>query len=249
MNFIEIGQGDKPTVVFAHGWARSHHDFIPAAESLGASAKSMLVDLPGFGETPRPEKAWDTRDYADHVAQFLAEKNIGPVVWVGHSFGGRIGLRLAVNHPDLLSGLVIVAGAGLPRQKSAWSRWRSSFRRRQFRILRALAGKNERRRANLEKTYGSPDYVQSKALGLRDIFVKAVSEDQSADLPRIVARTELLYGARDDETPVELGQRMSALIPNARLTVCPAYDHFSLLYRGHHLIALRIKTLLAEAAP
>ena len=248
MNFIEIGEGDKPSVVFAHGWARSHHDFIPAAESLGAAARSMLVDLPGFGETPRPEGGWSTADYADHVAEFLQDKKLGPIVWVGHSFGGRVGLRLAGRHPELLQGLVIVAGAGVPRPRSTGSRLRSSWRRSQFRLFTALAGKDQRRRANLEKSYGSPDYVQSKELGLRDIFIKAVNEDQSADLKKISTRTELLYGARDDETPVSMGKRMAELIPDSRLTVFPVFDHFSILTRGHHVIALRAKTLLGELA-
>ncbi len=248
MNFIEIGEGDKPGVVFAHGWARSHHDFIPAAESLGATARSMLVDLPGFGATPRPQDGWSTADYADYVADFLVERKTGPIVWVGHSFGGRVGLRLAVRHPDLLQGLVIVSGAGIPRPRSAWAQVRSGWRRRQFRVLKALAGTDQTRRANLEKTYGSPDYVQSKELGLRDIFVKAVNEDQSPDLPKIRTRTELLYGARDDETPVAIGQRMAELIPDSRLTVFPVFDHFSILTRGHHVIALRAKTLLGELA-
>ena len=248
MNFIEIGQGDKPAVVFAHGWGRSHHDFIPAAESLGGSARSMLVDLPGFGETPRPEAAWDTSDYADHVAGFLAEKGIGPVVWVGHSFGGRVGLRLAVRHPDLLKGLVVVAGAGIPRQRVFFDRMRNDIRRRQFRFLRALAGADEARRDALEKRFGSPDYVHSKQIGMRDIFLKTIAEDQSPDLPKIGVRTELLYGEKDGETPVEIGERIAARIPGARLTVLPAYDHFSILYRGHHVIALRAKTLLGEAS-
>ena len=248
MNFIEIGEGDKPSVVFAHGWGRSHHDFIPAAESLGAAARSMLVDLPGFGATPRPEAGWGTADYADHVAEFLADRQTGPIVWVGHSFGARVGLRLAVRHPDLLQGLVIVAGAGIPRSRSAWSRAKSEFRRRQFRILTAMAGDDQKRRANLEKSYGSPDYVQSKELGIRDIFVKTVNEDQSPDLPRIRTRTELLYGARDDETPVAMGKRMAELIPDSRLTVFPVFDHFTILTRGHHVIALRAKSLLGELA-
>jgi pimeloyl-ACP methyl ester carboxylesterase len=247
MNFIEIGDGDKPTVVFAHGWARSHHDFIPAAEALGTVAKSILIDLPGFGVTPRPDAGWDTKDYADHVASFLKDKDLGPIVWVGHSFGGRVGLRLAVHHPDLLAGLIIVAGAGIPRPRSAWSRFRGKLRQRQFKLLRALAGKDERRRANLEKTYGSPDYIQSKELGLRDIFIKTVTEDQSADLPKIKARTELLYGALDTETPAVIGQRMADLIPDARLTVFPAFDHISIVHRGHHIIALRAKMLLEKA--
>jgi len=246
MNFIEIGEGDKPSVVFAHGWARSHHDFIPAAEALGGVAKSMLVDLPGFGETPRPDGAWDTAAYADHVAGFLTERNIGPIVWIGHSFGGRVGLRLAVRHPDLVSGLVIVAGAGIPRPRSAWSRLRTGFRRTQFRVFSAMAGGDKRRRANLEKSYGSPDYVQSKELGLRDIFIKAVNEDQSPDLPKIRTRTELLYGGHDEETPVAMGRRMAELIPNSRLTVFPVFDHFSILYRGHNVIAQRARSLLTE---
>ena len=248
MNFIEIGQGGTPAVVFAHGWGRSHHDFIPVAESLGGSARSMLLDLPGFGETPRPDAAWDTRQYADHIASFLAEKNIGPIVWVGHSFGGRVGLRLARRRPDLLKGLVIVAGAGIPRQRVYLDRVRSDLRRRQFRLLRWLAGANEARRDVLEKRFGSPDYVESKKLGLRDIFMKTISEDQSPDLPEILVPTELLYGAHDAETPVEFGERMAALIPDSRLTVFPEYDHFSILYRGHHVIALRVKSLIEGGA-
>ncbi len=249
MNFIEIGQGSKPSVVLAHGWARSHHDFIPAAEALSGTAKSLLLDLPGFGETPRPEQAWDTRQYADHLAGFLKKKKIGPVVFVGHSFGSRIGLRLAVHHPDLVKGLVVVAGAGIPRQRVFWARVRNDLRQRQFRFLRFVAGADEARRDTLEKRFGSPDYVASKKLGLRDIFLKTISEDQSSDLPLIGIRTELLYGARDTETPVEIGERMAALIPDARLTVLPDYDHFSILFRGHHIIALRVKTLLQETAP
>lgn len=246
MNFIEIGQGHKPAVVFAHGWGRSHHDFIPAAESLGGAARSMLIDLPGFGETPRPDDAWDTAQYADHLAGFVAEQGLGRIVWVGHSFGGRIGLRLAVRHPDLVKGLVIVAGAGIPRQRVFFDRMRNDLRRRQFRFLRALAGANEARRDALEKRFGSPDYVHSKQIGMRDIFLKTIAEDQSPDLEKIAVRTELLYGENDGETPVEIGERIAALIPDARLTILPVYDHFSILHRGHHVIALRAKTLLGE---
>ncbi len=247
MHFIEIGQGDAPRVVFAHGWGRSHHDFIPAAEALSGTARSILLDLPGFGETPRPKEAWDTRQYADHIADFLDEKGLGPVVFVGHSFGARVGLRLARHHPERLAGLVVVAGAGIPRQRVFWDRVKTDVRQRQFRLYRFFAGANEARRDVLEKRFGSPDYVASKKLGIRDIFLKTITEDQSPDLHGIAVRTELLYGANDAETPVEIGKRMEALIPDARLTVLPDLDHFSILFRGHHIIASRAKSLLPEA--
>src|SRR5690554_2050299 len=123
MNYVQIGKGPAPAVIFAHGWARTHRDFIPAAESLSGHMASLLVDLPGFGETPRPPEGWTTADYADHMAGFIREHVDGPIVYVGHSFGARVGLRLAVRHPELLSGLVLVAGAGLPTQRPALQRW------------------------------------------------------------------------------------------------------------------------------
>lgn len=247
MNFIEIGQGDKPSVLFAHGWGRSYHDFIPAAESLGATAKSILVDLPGFGATPRPEGAWGTKDYADHAAAFLRARGDGPIVWVGHSFGGRVGLRLAVQHPDLLKGLVIVGGAGIKGKRSLLARTKGWVRQNQFRFWRAFSHGEAALRA-LEKRFGSPDYVQSRDLGLRDIFLKTIAEDQSADLARITAPTALLYGEGDTETPPELGQRMAGLIAGAQFTLLPEFDHFSVLFRGHHVIALRTKEMLEGPA-
>ncbi|MDR3471094.1 MAG: alpha/beta fold hydrolase [Devosia sp.] len=243
MNFVEIGKGDRPGIVFAHGWARTHRDFIPSAEALIGQQKSMLLDLPGFGDTPRPKENWTTKDYADHVAGFLQERVGRPVVWVGHSFGARVGLRLAVHHPGLLKGLVLVSAAGVPMRRPLWRRLAGRLQTMRFRALRRMA-KDQATVEALEARFGSPDYVQSRQLGLRDIFLNAIREDQTPDLGRITARTVLLYGARDTETPPEMGQRIAGLIPGARLLVLPEFDHINILFRGHHIIALKAKELV-----
>jgi pimeloyl-ACP methyl ester carboxylesterase len=248
MNFVEIGKGERPTIVFAHGWARTHHDFIPAAEALVGSEKSLLVDLPGFGGTPRPEAAWDTKAYADDAAAFIREQVGAPVVWVGHSFGGRVGLRLGVHHPDVLRGLVLVSAAGIPLERPWWQRQRGKLRQARFRWLRQRAGGDAAAIEALEKRFGSADYVQSRALGLRDIFLQSIREDQSPDLPAIKTPTVLLYGANDTETPPVMGRRIAALIPGARYLELPEFDHISILHRGHHIIALRAKEMLAGGA-
>jgi pimeloyl-ACP methyl ester carboxylesterase len=242
MNYVQIGRGTRPAVVFAHGWARTHRDFIPAAESLSGHMASLLVDLPGFGDTPRPPEGWTTADYADHMAGFIRDHADAPIIYVGHSFGARVGLRLAVRHPELLSGLVLVAGAGLPAQRHPLQRWKGRLRQMQFRMLRDRA-RDEAEREALEARFGSPDYVQSRKLGLRDIFLNAVREDQSADLPRITTPTVLLNGAKDTETTPELGRRMNALIPNSRFICLPEFDHIDILHRGRHVIGLRVKEL------
>lgn len=244
MKFIEIGDGSAPRIVFAHGWGRDHRDFIPAAEALGAQAKSLLVDFPGFGDAPRPEGTWTTADYATHLAAFIRERTEGKVVLAGHSFGCRVALRVAVQNPELLSGLVLVAGAGIPRQRPLHQRIINRVRRAPFRTLRRFARSPERIDA-LERRFGSADYVMSRERGIRDIFIKVVNEDQSEALGRIKIPTVLLYGEKDQETPPELGRRMASMIPDARFLSMPELDHNSILVRGHHVIALRVKEMLA----
>lgn len=248
MKYINIGTPTATTVVFAHGWGRSHHDFIPVAESIAPFANSFLLDLPGFGETPRPDDAWDTAEYANHAQEFLAGLGLQSVIWVGHSFGGRIGLRLAVNSPDILSGLVLVASAGIPVQQSIQRKLHGRLQRYRFQSARRCA-KDSDEIALLEQKYGSADYVHSAQIGLRDIFLKVIAEDQSAQVVNIRKPVRLVYGGNDFETPVSIGQKLQQLIPRAELVVCPEFNHFDILNRGRHQIAIMIKELIQSGDP
>lgn len=247
MNHIEIGAGDRPLVVFGHGWARSHRDFIPVAEAITPFARSILLDLPGFGETPRPAENWGSAEYADHVASFVAQKTKGQILWVGHSFGGRIGLRLGVRHPTLLKGMVLVSAAGLPAQRSLVTQYKARVRQMYFKFLRNRATDQSKIDA-LEARFGSPDYVASGEMGMRDIFLSAIREDQTSELPKIKCPTTLIYGAKDGETAPEIGVRLQAGIKDAKLIVCPEFDHISVLDRGRHQIALSVKEMINEVS-
>lgn len=248
MKYISIGSPSAPTVVFAHGWGRTHHDFIQIAESIAPIANSILLDLPGFGETPRPAQAWSTVEYASHVKEFLVKQQLGPVIWVGHSFGGRIGLRLAVRHSESLSALVLVSSAGIPVQRSVVQKAKSLFQRQRFQFAKKRA-KNQQEITALEKQYGSADYIHSAEIGLRDVFLKVIAEDQSADVGKISIPTRMIFGALDFETPVSIGQRLEQLIPQSQLVVCPQFNHFDILSRGRHQVALTIKELIQRAEP
>ena len=237
-----IGRSDAPQVLFAHGWGRTRHDFIPVAESLAGLVGSTLLDLPGFGDTPRPEGTWDTAAYAAHVHAAMVDAGRVPYVWVGHSFGGRLGLRTAVAQPDTLSGLVLVAAAGIPRRRTAWEQARARLRGAAFRWQKALA-KDEAALLALEARYGSADYVASREAGMRDIFLATIAEDQTRELRRITTPTRLIWGGRDTETPPETGRRMARLIPGAGYVELPEFDHISILDRGRFQIARAVRDL------
>lgn len=246
-NLVQIGDKEKPPVVFGHGWGRSYRDFIPVAEALAPVARSYLLDFPGFGDSPRPEKTWGTGDYAEHIVAFLRESHgLDRFTWVGHSFGGRVGMRIAAGYPQILHHLVLVASAGVPRTASTVQRLRRRKSSMEFKFRKARASSPEQLEA-LEQSYGSRDYIHSREIGMRDIFVRTVNEDQTQCLSGIQCETTLIYGGRDNETPVEIGEKLSAGIPNSRLIVCPHFDHISILDRGRHQIALSVKEALATA--
>lgn len=246
---IRIGTPGAPKVAFGHGWDRSHRDFIPVAEALAPLVDAYLFDLPGFGKSERPDDAWGTVEYADYMARHMVDQlGFDLCTWVGHSLGGRIGLRLGRRSGGLIERLVIVAGAGIPRQTSKWEQLKRKRSSAKFQRLKANA-KDEAELIELERKFGSVDYVHSRETGMRDIFTATVTEDQSADLPRIMMPTTLIYGAEDRDTPPEIGRKIASLVPNASYVEVPFCDHISILDRGRHQIALAIKEGLPKGAP
>ncbi len=245
---IRIGTPGAPKVAFGHGWGRTHRDFIPVAEALAPLIDAYLFDLPGFGKSERPGDAWGTVEYADYMARHMADDlGFDLCTWVGHSLGGRIGLRLARRSPGLIERLIIVAGAGVPREISGWEKYKRKRRSNQFQKLKSQA-KNEAELIELEKKFGSIDYVASRESGMRDIFTATVNEDQTNELSGIIVPTTLIYGAQDTDTPPEVGRKIAHGIPGARYVEMPFLDHISILDRGRHQIALAIKEGLPVTA-
>src|SRR6202035_3349320 len=69
-------------LVWAHGWGQTHAALLPLAESMRAAAPSVMVDFPGFGESPLPPTPWGTADYADAIAEWLAPLEPARYIWI-----------------------------------------------------------------------------------------------------------------------------------------------------------------------
>jgi pimeloyl-ACP methyl ester carboxylesterase len=110
---LEAGEG--PTGVFLHGFGLSHHAYRAAVRRLAATGVRVLAPaLPGFsGTASLPPDESDLHGYARWVVAFLDALRVrGPVLLVGHSFGGGIAIATAHDHPSRVTGLVLVNAVG-----------------------------------------------------------------------------------------------------------------------------------------
>lgn len=193
-----------PAVVALHGWFRTGTDFARVVADLDAVA----VQLPGFGVAAEPDTAWGTPEYADHVIAALEET--GPVVLVGHSFGGRVAVRIAAKRPDLVRGLVLTGVPLLrlhPAPKPALA----------YRVVRALARRglvSQKRLEAYREKHGSADYRAVRGT-MRDVFVRVVNEAYLEDLAAITAPARFVWGADDDQAPADAGRAASEKVAGA----------------------------------
>jgi len=230
---------EGPHLLMLHGWGQSKSDLLPLGELLASVARVTLVDLPGFGESPLPDRPWNTIDYANCVMELLDGRNIESCILFGHSFGGRIALRCASLHPQRVRSMILMNAAGLPRQRTLPGRLRlASIRllRSAIRLVEPLSGPGPN--AWFVDRFGSRDYKAAGAL--RATFVKTVNEDLTETAKQVRCASLLLWGELDQETPLEIGQRYNRLLPGSRLIAMPNKDHFPYAGVGAHLCAYYI---------
>ena len=116
-----------PTLLLLHGWTASADlQFFTAYRSLAEHYSFVAIDHRGHGRGMRSARPFSLEDAADDAAAAVEVLGVGPVVAVGYSMGGPIGLLLTRRHPGLVSGLVVEATA-LEWRATRWERvrWRT----------------------------------------------------------------------------------------------------------------------------
>ncbi len=224
-----------------HGWGDSGLGWSRTAQALSRSWKVLLPDLPGFGKSPPPPGAWGSEEYASAVAGLMEALGAEGAGVVAHSFGGRIGIRLAAGWPHLVSRLVLVASAGLrprPRPGLVVRRLLS----RVGRALGRLGGPGALAKSLIYGLVGSRDWKAAPP-SMRPVLSRVVGEDLRPLLSCLAQPTLLVWGSDDREVPVEVGEAMARLIPRARLEVLPGAGHFPHLEREDAFLGLVLKFL------
>ncbi|GGB64509.1 alpha/beta fold hydrolase [Glycocaulis alkaliphilus] len=103
-------EGASPVLVLHGASANLREPLMGLGEAL-RDERVIWLDRPGLGHSQRPSGRWNPQAEAALIAQFLEAVDAGPIIVTGHSWGGAISLRLAMDHPQAVSGIVLVAPA------------------------------------------------------------------------------------------------------------------------------------------
>ncbi len=238
-----LGEG-KPLILL-HGWGSSGRVMKPVARQLASLRTCYIVDLPGFGDSAAPDRAWGIDDYADLVQQFIQDLFDRPVDMLVHSFGGRITLKLCARdfgryHIDKV---LITGGAGMKPRRSMgyyFRKYLAKTLKAPFLLLPGRAGEKALqwlRSTPLWKSLGSGDYRKLSGV-MRETFVKSVTEHLEPCLPQIGHDVLLLWGRDDDATPLYQAERMEKGINKAALVVMDKAGHYAFLDRPKHFASV-----------
>lgn len=112
VHYIDFGGPARgPTFVLVHGLGGSHLNWCLLAQRLIPHGRVVALDLAGFGLTNPDGRATTVRANTALLDRFLAAIVGEPVILIGNSMGGAIAILQAAEHPDSVSGLVLIAPA------------------------------------------------------------------------------------------------------------------------------------------
>jgi len=226
-NYIAVGQGEP--VVLLHGWGSSILPYRQLIDLLSRKYFVIALDLPGFGQTEEPKRPFAVDDYVDFVLAFLEQFSLEKLSLVGHSYGGRIIIKMANRElPFAIDKIVLIDSAGIKPQVTK----KKSFKQTVYKLGKWFANLALIKKLfpglleKLRVTFGSADYAAASPM-MRQCLVKAVNEDLTDLLPGIKRPTLLVWGENDTATPLTDAKKMEELIPGAGLAVIRNAGHFS----------------------
>jgi pimeloyl-ACP methyl ester carboxylesterase len=106
--YAEHGDPNGTPVVFLHGYTDSWRSYESVLPNLPRSIRAFALTQRGHGDADRPATGYRPQDFARDVAAFLDVHGIERAVVVGHSMGGSVAQRFAIDYPERLAGLVLV---------------------------------------------------------------------------------------------------------------------------------------------
>jgi pimeloyl-ACP methyl ester carboxylesterase len=216
----------KETILFIHGAGGGSFTWVCQKGVFEKRFNPIILELPGHGES-RGEGEEDIGRYAEQVHLFARCLGLAKIFWVGHSMGGAIVQTLALTHPELIRGIVLVGtGARLRVLPTIMDGIRSQFEE----TVRKIIGSAYSRKA-------SPEFIDrgvKQLLGcgpevLYGDFLACNRFDLREEVEKIDLPTLVICGREDELTPVSYSEFLHRRIKGSALEIIPDAGHMVMM--------------------
>ncbi len=221
-------QGSGPGILLLHGWGSNLRVFDGITAAMADAFRVVRFDWPGFGGSQTPPPTWGIQEFAAFTKAFCDKIGLLPQAIIGHSMGGQVAVRLVGSQLLQPTHLVLIGAAAVRPARSL----RTNSYMLAAKTGKLLLGKTAlgaRLRKRLYASAGTEDYLGTH--GMQEIYGRIVNprEDQRELARNIKIPALLIWGDRDQDTPLERARLLEAAIPDARLEVVPGAGHYVML--------------------
>ena len=228
LHYTDTG-GDLPVLIFSHGLLMDHTMFAAQVAEFSRDYRCICWDERGHGRTGDATAPFSYYDSADDAVALLTHLGIARAVFIGMSQGGYLSLRVALTHPEVVCGIVLLGSQVgiedptlMPGYLAMVENW-------------AQHGLSPETAATIEHIIGGPRFdgapwrekwARVTPGNLLQIFHTLGSRDQILDqLGRVTMPTLVVHGDNDAAISLDRAQATFAALPNARMVVIKGGGH------------------------
>lgn len=207
-------QGSGEPIILLHGWGGSSKSLQKLQNFLAKDFQAITIDLPGFGQSPEPKSIFGIKDYAQEIIRLSKNLKLEQFHLFGHSFGGQIATQLTLDYPQTVKTLIL-CDAAVVRKKTTSAK----IAIRAAKLLKQIGLSSL-----LKIIFKKSDY-QKASLHMKKIMNKILTEDLTSYLSQIHTPTLILWGEKDQDTPLWQAQIIHQRIKGSKLKVYPDFRH------------------------
>jgi pimeloyl-ACP methyl ester carboxylesterase len=232
--YYEIyGQGEP--LVLIHGGLTTIDEMQGWVQSLAEKRRVIAVEMQGHGRTADTNRPMSFATMGDDIAALLNHLKIRKADVVGHSFGGAIAIRVAIQHPDKVRRLVVVSS---PHARSAW------YPETQEGMSQVGAGLAENMMQTPTGKFSKQWPEPQRFPRFLDKLGKMMSKDYdwSADIAKLPMPVLLVFADNDSVSLKHIAEFFALLgvgvkepgwlntqLSKSRLAVVPGYSHYNFI--------------------
>lgn len=232
--------GEKPTVVFVHGFASALETWMGVVPALASTHRVITLDLKGFGWSDRPEGDYSPAAEARLVLRLLEQRGVTKAAWVAHSWGSSVALEAAIHVPERVTRIALYDAWVYEDQLPTFFHWSRAdgvgdalfslfySQRAEERISLAFYDKKYVTEKLVEDVEAALDRPGTTAAALAAVRGQNY-EDIETRYRKIDKPTLLLWGREDIVTPLKYGERLTRDLPKSKLVVYPRCGHFPMI--------------------